>query len=280
MSHVTNKTILFLGGGNMAEAIFGGMLSSGLCQPQQIYVAGRTQPKLDALSAIYGVHTLVNNPEGMATVLPLCDIVVLAVKPQVVGSVLPQLATALDATKHTVISIVGGTTCATLEGMLPEGIPLVRVMPNTPALVQEGAAGVALGTHATQDHGDLALEIFNAVGKAYLLPESLIDPLTGVSGCGPAFAYLFMEAMADGGVEMGLPRATAQALAAQTLLGAAKMVLETGEHPGKLKDNVCSPGGGTIAGVHALEQGAFRSTVMDAVTASVERMREVGKKSS
>ena len=151
-------------------------------------------------------------------------------------------------------------------------------MPNTPMLVRKGIAGIAAGEKATKEDCDLGIELFNLVGISYLLPENLIDPLTSVSGCSPAFAYLFIEAMADGGVEKGLPRNMAIQLAAQALAGSAEMVLQTGKHPGELKDSVCSPAGSTIVGVHALERGGFRNTVMNAITESCDKMIEVGKK--
>ena len=151
-------------------------------------------------------------------------------------------------------------------------------MPNTPMLVRRGIAGIAAGAHASEADSALGVELFNLVGMSYLLPENLIDPLTSVSGCSPAFAYLFIEAMADGGVEKGLPRDMAIRLAAQALAGSAEMVLQTGKHPAELKDSVCSPAGSTIVGVHALERGAFRNTVMNAVTESCDKMIEVGKK--
>ena len=172
---------------------------------------------------------------------------------------------------------MGGITLGFLQEYFP-GNPVLRVMPNTPMLVRKGIAGIAANEKATKEHTDLGQEMFNLVGISYLLPESLIDPLTSVSGCSPAFAYLFIEAMADGGVEKGLPRSMAIQLAAQALAGSAEMVLQTGKHPAELKDSVCSPGGSTIVGVHTLERGNFRATVMNAITESCDKMIEVGRK--
>ena len=195
-------------------------------------------------------------------------------KPQAARTVLEKLAPAL--TDQLIISIMGGVTIAFLEQFCKG--PVIRVMPNTPMFVGCGAAGLVRGTHAGKEELHTAVDLFSAVGKTYVMDEKMLDALTAISGCGPAFVYQFIEALADGGVEKGLPRAVAQELAAQTVMGAGKMVLESGKHPGQLKDSVCSPGGSTIAGVHTLEQRAFRGGVMDAVDAAYEKMIEVGKK--
>ena len=222
------------------------------------------------------MRAMVSTEENLRSVLSEAEVVVFSVTPQMADRVLSQVAPMLEKGKHTVISIMGGVELKFLEKYIPD-VAVVRVMPNTPALVHEGAAGIALGTNASEEDGGIALDIFNSVGIAYLLPESLIDPLTSVSGCGPAYAYLFIEALADGGVEMGLSRDMALKLAAQTLVGSGRMVLETGSHPGVLKDNVCSPGGATIAGVRTLEEKGLRGTVIDAVIAGVTRMKEVAE---
>ncbi|MDL2328009.1 pyrroline-5-carboxylate reductase [Ruminococcaceae bacterium OttesenSCG-928-A11] len=271
------KSLGFIGAGQMCEAIMAGALKSGAVMPEKTYVCDLSAERLDALAATYGVHPLPNDDAGTgaSTLAKSCDIVVLSVKPQYARQVLAASAAAFRP-DTLVISIMGGITIATLEAVLPQN-PVIRVMPNTPMLVSCGAAGIATGGKATADHLALCKALFDLVGESYVLPENLIDPLTAVSGCGPAFAYLFIEALADGGVEQGLPRPLAQQLAAQTLVGAGQMVLQTGRHPGQLKDSVCSPGGGTIVGVHALEDGAFRSTVMNAVALARKRMEELGK---
>ena len=196
------------------------------------------------------------------------DIVFLSVRPQDARETLSK-AGMLFRPDQTVISIMGGVKLSFLEEYI-KNAAVVRVMPNTPMLVMEGAAGIALGARCTSQTEELVTSIFNVIGSSYVLPESLIDPLTGISGCGPAFAYLFIEALADGGVKYGLPRKTAYAMAAQTVLGSAKMILETGKHPGELKDMVCSPAGTTIEAVRVLERTGFRSSVIEAMKACAD----------
>ncbi|KPU45459.1 pyrroline-5-carboxylate reductase [Oxobacter pfennigii] len=273
-----NKKIGFIGGGQMGEAIIKGLISAGLFMGDDIYVNVATDKRIQYMTEKYGVKVIkVTEGKGYDIIVDECDIIVLAVKPQVLKGVLEAIKDLPLREEHLIISIVGGVKTSAIE-KYADKTPVIRVMPNTPMLVNAGASGIALGSRAKEKDGELALTIFKALGIAYLVPEHLIDPLTSVSGCGPAYAYLMIEAMTDGGVEMGLTRDMATTLAAQTLMGAAKMVLETKEHPGKLKDNVCSPGGSTIAGVHALERGGFRGIVMNAVEAGKIRMEEVGKK--
>ncbi len=200
-----------------------------------------------------------------------------SIKPQSLQEVLKYVENLKWTEKHLVISIVGGAKTSTIEKVLKKA-RIVRVIPNTPMLVGIGASGVARGTFATKEDAEFVHSLFSSLGVSFIVSENLIDSITAVSGCGPAYVYMMIEAMADGGVDMGLSREIAQSLAAQTVMGAAKMVLETGEHPGKLKDKVCSPGGSTIAGVKALEQGKFRGTIINAIEAGKVRMEEVGKK--
>ena len=276
MGNFQGRKTVFIGGGRMGEAIFSGLLSSGSIKPENLTVMDGFEPRLKQLEETYHMRAMVSTEENLRSVLSEAEVVVFSVTPQMADRVLSQVAPMLEKGKHTVISIMGGVELKFLEKYIPD-VAVVRVMPNTPALVHEGAAGIALGTNASEEDGGIALDIFNSVGIAYLLPESLIDPLTSVSGCGPAYAYLFIEALADGGVEMGLSRDMALKLAAQTLVGSGRMVLETGSHPGVLKDNVCSPGGATIAGVRTLEEKGLRGTVIDAVIAGVTRMKEVAE---
>jgi len=204
------------------------------------------------------------------------DLVLLAVKPQMMGQVLQGLAQAVE--KQLVISIAAGIPTYYIETRFPRPVRVVRVMPNTPALVLEGASALCAGAHATADDLALARTIFEAVGRAVVLDETAMDAVTGLSGSGPAYIFVVIEALADAGVRVGLSRDVAQLLAAQTVLGSARMVLETGKHPAVLKDMVASPGGTTIAGLHALEAGALRATLLDAVEAAAERSRELGRK--
>jgi pyrroline-5-carboxylate reductase len=205
----------------------------------------------------------------------LADVLVLCVKP---GDALAALR-ALDCTGKLVISIVAGLTIAALEEAAGAGARVVRVMPNTPALVNKGAAGFSLGHDATLEDAAVAERIFGSVGNAFQVKEALLDSVTGLSGSGPAYVFLMIEALADGGVLMGLPRESALKLAAQTVAGAAELVLQTGEHPAVLRDMVTSPGGTTIAGIEALEKNGARSALISAVRAATERAREIGRTS-
>jgi pyrroline-5-carboxylate reductase len=203
-------------------------------------------------------------------------VIILAVKPQSMRSLLDELRPLFNPS-HLVISIAAGVTLSALSSALGENTRLVRVMPNTPCLVGQGASGFALGSAATPDDASFTQALLSTVGIAVQVPESLLDAVTGLSGSGPAYAFQVIEALSDGGVSAGLPRDVATRLAAQTLLGAARMVLATGQHPGVLKDAVASPGGTTIAGLHELERGGLRATLMNAVVAATRRSQELGR---
>ena len=263
----------FLGAGQMATALASAWAKAGLLDPARSLAA---DPHADA-RAKFRAATGITAGESNRAVLAACDVLVLAVKPQVMGAVLAEVKPAAGAS-HLFVSIAAGVTLDTLARGLGGATRLVRVMPNTPCLVGASATGFAPGATATPDDAALVERLFAAVGVAHRVPEHLLDAVTGLSGSGPAFVYLFIEALADGGVKCGLPRATAQALAAQTVLGAAQMVLQTGQHPGALKDAVASPGGTTIAGLHALERAAFRAAAIDAVEAASTRAGELGKR--
>ena len=262
----------FLGAGQMATALALGWAKAGLLDATRSRAA---DPYPDA-RAKFEAATGVRAVESNLAVLAACDVLVLAVKPQVMAAVLADVKPAVRPS-HLFVSIAAGLTLKTLADGLGESTRLVRVMPNTPCLVGASATGFSPGPTATAADAALVERLFGAVGVAHRVPEHLLDAVTGLSGSGPAFVYLFIEALADGGVKCGLPRATAQALAAQTVMGAAKMVRETGQHPGALKDAVASPGGTTIAGLHALERAAFRAAAMDAVEAATKRAQELGK---
>lgn len=267
------KKIGFIGAGQMCEAILTGLLRASAVSAGDVIVCDIAPSRIAHLTDKYGV-TAVQAGDGPGLV-NAADIVVFSVEPHAARALLPSLAKSFNGPKLA-ISIMGGVTLALLQEWLP-GVPVIRVMPNTAAQVNAGAAGIAAGTLAKE--GDIAdcKALFDAVGESFVIPEGLMDPLTSLSGCGPAFACMFIEALADGGVEGGLSRAMAQQLAAQTVLGAAQMILRTGRHPAQLKDAVCSPGGGTVAGVHALEKGGLRAAVMGAVGCARARMAELGK---
>ena len=259
----------FIGAGKMASAMIRGMIRNG--HPAEAIAASDAHAATRAaLVAETGILSYATNAEVVAN----SDVLVLAVKPQVMAAVMAELRPALTK-QHLVVSIAAGVSLATLARGLGDDRRVVRVMPNTPALVGEGAAGYCLGPHATEADDATVRSCFEAIGKAFRVPEPMIDAVCGLSGSGPAFACLMIEALSDGGVRVGLPRDLATTLAAQTLLGTAKLVLETGMHPGALKDQVASPAGTTIAGLHALERGGLRAALMDAVEAAYDRSVEL-----
>jgi pyrroline-5-carboxylate reductase len=269
------KKIAFLGTGNMAEALVKGLLRAGTATAEEIVCTEPRAERREEISSRYRVRCIAGNVEAAEE----ADIVLLSVKPQTMDHLLDEIAPAIDHRKL-VISIAAGVPISAIARKLGAGVRIVRVMPNTPALVGAGAAALARGANATEDDLRLARTLFEAVGTAVVVEEHQLDAVTGLSGSGPAYVFLAIEALADGGVKVGLTRPVAMALAAQTVMGAAKLVLETGEHPGLLKDQVTSPGGTAIAGVHALEQGGFRAALMSAVEAATVRSHELGKKAA
>jgi pyrroline-5-carboxylate reductase len=254
----------------MATALAGGWWSADLCR-----AIHASDPLPDA-RASFARQTGLTAGADNREVVRQSDVLLLAVKPQSMAGLLQEIRPEI-APRHLVVSIAAGITLRQLSEGLGAGCRLVRVMPNTPCLVGASASGYAPAATATPDDIALVDRLLNAVGKAYRLPEHLLDAVTGLSGSGPAFVYLVIEALSDGGVKMGLPRDVATALAAQTVLGSAQMVLQTGQHPGVLKDMVTSPAGTTIAGLHALERGGLRAALMDAVEAATRRSMELGK---
>ncbi|MGC8643124.1 MAG: pyrroline-5-carboxylate reductase [Isosphaeraceae bacterium] len=260
----------FIGAGKMATALIRGILRTGVAEPPHLAASDPLASARSALAADTGIEVFESN----APVVERSDVLVLAVKPQVMHEVLVQLRP-LVGPGHLVISVAAGVSIATLLDGLGGDRRIIRVMPNTPALLGEGASAYALGPGTRRDDESITQEFLAAVGRAVRVPESLLDAVTGLSGSGPAFVYLMIEALSDGGVRMGLPRDIATMLAAQTVQGAARMVLETGLHPGLLKDQVASPGGTTIAGLHALERGGVRGALIDAVEAATRRSAEL-----
>jgi pyrroline-5-carboxylate reductase len=266
------KKIAFLGAGNMAGALLRGLLAAEATDPSEVFCVDVRQERLDELANEHGVRVGRDNREAARW----ADVVVLSTKPQVFDRLLPDVEAGIRP-EALVISIAAGIPISAIEQRLPAGARVVRTMPNTPATVDAGATAIAAGTHATDDDVALAERIFRCVGITVVLDEVLLDAVTGLSGSGPAYIFLIIEALADAGVKVGLHRDSAQLLAAQTVYGSAKLLLETGEHPGRLKDMVTSPGGTAIAGLHTLESGALRKTLMDAVETATARSRQLGE---
>jgi pyrroline-5-carboxylate reductase len=262
----------FLGAGKMATALAKGFVRAEIVVPREIMASDPHEAARKIFAAELGSKTTTSNLD----VAKFAGVIVLATKPDQVATALAEIQTAFSS-KQLLISIAAGVTLAKLEKALPAGARVIRVMPNTPALVGAGASAYALGANATAQDGELARKLLSAVGLAIQVKEALLDAVTGLSGSGPAYVYQFIEALSDGGVAAGLPRDIATLLAAQTVSGAAKMVLETGQHPGALKDQVTSPGGTTIEGLHELEKGQLRATVMNAVRAATEKSKKLGQ---
>ena len=264
------KKIGFIGAGNM-----GGALATAVAKSENaVFLYDTCEQKARELAASISASAV-----SVKELIEECDMIFLGVKPQVLPSVAAELAPLFGVRGNSLclVSMAAGVTLAQLEGFF-KGSRIIRIMPNTPASVGAGVILYALGANAGAEDEALLCDALEAAGSLNKLDEKLIDAATAVSGCGPAFAYMFIEALADGGVKCGLPRDKAQKFAAEMLLGAAKLCLESGKHPGELKDAVCSPGGSTIAGVAALEDGAFRASVMDAVEASYVRTKELSAK--
>lgn len=266
------KRLGFLGSGNMAEALIHGLLESGLADKAKIMAADKDIERLNAIVEGYGIEGHSKNFE----IARRCDVVIVAVKPQAIDSVLDDVRDEIDSEKL-VVSIAAGISTKRIAARLKKGAKIVRVMPNTPALVLAGASAICCGKKVSLEEKEMVMSIFGAVGKVVALDdESLMDAVTGLSGSGPAFVYTFIEALSDAGVKAGLPRDIAGILAGQTVYGAAKAVIELQRHPAELRDMVTSPGGTTIAGIAKLEEKGFRSAVIEAVEAATRRSKELG----
>jgi pyrroline-5-carboxylate reductase len=268
----SKSTIGFLGAGKMATALAKGFVKAGLVTPKQLIASDPSDAARAAFAREVGAKTTAVNAE----VVKFAEVLILAVKPDQVTGALTEIRERFTD-KNLLISIAAGVTLAKLEAGLGAGARVVRVMPNTPALVGASASAFALGQSALPADAELAQKLLSAVGVAFQVKESLLDAVTGLSGSGPAYVYLFIEGLSDGGVAAGLPRDMATKLAAQTVLGSAKMVLETGLHPAALKDMVTSPGGTTIEGLHELEKGKLRGTVISAVRVATEKSKKLGQ---
>lgn len=267
-----NLTVGFLGAGRMASALAKGLIRAGIAGPEAILASDISAGAREAFAAAVAARTTGFNRD----VVEFASVLIIAVKPGQVGPLLHEIEPSITE-RHLLISIAAGITLGSMEAELPEGARVVRVMPNTPALVGASASGFALGRGATPEDAELVSRMLSSVGTAFQVKESLLDAVTGLSGSGPAYIYLVIEALSDGGVAAGLPREIATQLAAQTVLGGAKMVLETKEHPGVLKDMVTSPGGTTIEGLHELEKAGVRAAFMTAVRAAAARSRALGQ---
>jgi pyrroline-5-carboxylate reductase len=267
-----NAKIGIIGAGKIGAAIARGVIRGGLVNKEQVMASDVSAELRQAIGNELGIHTTPDN----GALVDFADIVILAVKPQIVDSVAREIAKKLGS-KKLLVSVAAGVPLSRIETNLAPGARVIRVMPNLPCVVGAGAAGYAAGAHATPTDLEQVGAILNSFGVAVPVEEKFLDAVTGLSGSGPAYVFLFIEALADGGVQSGLGRDVALKLAMQTVYGAARLALESSKHPGELKDEVASPGGTTIAGIYALEQKGFRGAVMDAVVKATERSKELGK---
>jgi pyrroline-5-carboxylate reductase len=269
----SDKTFGFIGAGNMAETLLSGLIASDQAKPENITCSDVRPRRLKELKDRHGILTTSDNQ----TVIRSAEIVIYAVKPQIMADVLQETAGVLDISKL-IISIAAGVPLAAIQAVVDKDLRLIRAMPNLCVAVREGATAITAGPHAKPEDIDQAKAIFEAVGRCVFLKENhLLDAVTGLSGSGPAYVFMIIEALADAGVNMGLSRPVARELSSQTVLGAAKMLLASDAHPAELKDMVTSPGGTTIAGLHALEKGGLRAVLMDAIEAATLRSEELGQ---
>jgi pyrroline-5-carboxylate reductase len=266
------KRLGIVGAGNMGAALMRGILKAGALTPEQIIITTRRPDRAQRLSETYGVQSARDN----ISCATQADIVMFAVKPQIMENVLQDIGPHFG--NRLGISVAAGVSTHTMELALGGAPRVIRSMPNTPALIQQGATAVSKGAHATDEDLELAAHLLRQAGRVVTVEESLLDAVTGLSGSGPAYIFLIIEAFADAGVKVGLSREVAMELAVQTIQGSARMVQETGQHPGQLKDQVTSPGGTAIAGLHTLEEGGLRTTIMNAVEAATRRANELGRR--
>ena len=267
-----DKVIGFIGAGNMGSAMIGGICGSELVAPSNILVSAHSAATTEKIHTAYGVRTTLSNEEVAST----SDILFIAIKPYQFATALPAIAASLKK-DCIIVSVAAGQSIAAIESLLGSDIKLVRAMPNTPALVGESMSALCCNSNVTDDELALVKQLFECFGKAEIITEGMMDAVIGVAGSSPAYVYMFIEAMADAAVADGMPRTMAYKFAAQSVLGAAKMVLETGKHPGELKDAVCSPGGTTIEAVASLEAGGFRDAVITAQRACVQKSKDMTK---
>jgi pyrroline-5-carboxylate reductase len=268
-----SKKVSFIGCGNMAQAMIGGMVKSGVVLKEDITASASSNTNLDAVEEKYGIVTTLDNKAAAK----LADVLILAVKPNIYPIVIEEIKNYIKE-DTLIVTIAAGITMSFMEKALGKEAKVIRTMPNTPAMVGEGMSAVCYNSNVAEEELNLVLDLFKSFGKTEVIDEKLMDAIPAVSGSSPAYVFMFIEALADGAVRDGIPRSKAYKMAAQAVLGAAKMVLDTGMHPGTLKDNVCSPGGTTIEAVYALEKNNFRGTVIDAMKACTEKTKEMSKK--
>ena len=266
------KRIALIGAGNMTEALVVGMLTAGIAHPDELYATDILPERRAHFQDRYKIKVSGDNVDAVRH----GQIIILSVEPQVLDEAFRSVKSVLEG-KHLIISVAAGYPISRIMAHLKAEARIVRAMPNTPSSVLAGVTALSFGPRLAEEDQQVARIIFESVGKVVVVEERLMDAVTGLSGSGPAYVYLMIEALADGGVKMGLSRQVAELLAAQTVLGTARMLLESGEHPGQLKDRVASPGGTTIAGIHKLEEGCLRATLIAAVEAATKRSQELGK---
>ncbi len=273
---LNKRKIGFIGAGNMAEAVIKGLLSAEFLEPKSVWATDVRPERLDAIHSEYKIKVTADNRE----VAKKCDILLLAVKPQNMKEVCHGIHD-LVTDKKLIISVAAGVAISSIENFFQLGkkkkIKVIRTMPNTPAVVQEGVTALSAGKHVKKSEMQVAHRIFEAIGKTVDVDETHLNAVTGLSGSGPAYIFTIIEALSDAGVKVGLSREVSDVLALQTVVGSARMVQETGMHPGELKSMVTSPGGTTIYGVHALEKGGIRSILMNAVEQATQRSQELGQ---
>ncbi len=269
---VESTKIAVIGAGNMGAAILRGVLKAAWCQSGNLLASHPTKDRRDAIAAELGVRVTASNREAAAW----ADVIILGVKPQIMTRVLEEIAPAVTPDKL-VVSIAAGLSTATMEKSLPEGTAVIRTMPNLAVTVDLGATAFCRGSHVRDENAAIVRAIFEAVGVLVEVPESLMDAVTGLSGTGPMYIFQIIEGLSDAGVKVGLSRHVANLLAVQTVFGSAKMALETGKHPGLLKDMVTSPGGTAIAALHSMERNGLRALLIDAVEVATERSRQLGE---
>ncbi|MCL5033727.1 MAG: pyrroline-5-carboxylate reductase [Bacteroidetes bacterium] len=267
-----DKTIGVIGAGHIGNAVIGGLLRAKLTSPKNIFASRKNSENLEELTKTFGVHVTTDNKK----VARSSQILILAVKPMNAKEVLNDIKEVVSPS-HLIISVMAGIRTSFINSFLEVSCPVIRSMPNTPVLVDAGATAISKGNFANDEHLKIAHTIFKSVGTVEVVPESLLDAVTGLSGSGPAYIYMVIEAMTDGGVKMGIPRQIAFRLAAQTVFGASKLVIETGKHPAILKDEVTTPGGTAIAAVHELETHGLRTMLINAVSTATVRSKELSK---